>query len=222
MMTFMKKNRTGHLARLCMVSALLCASGARADCAGDFARDNAFKPEAGAVRMHERKLPMSLLDDGRWVPTLRQETVNTVSELVPPNAVRVTSDALYGMVGLVVLGDKGWIQDGRDGPWETLDAAESHDVAAGAFKTYLTTDGMSDLTCSKQERDGKPVRVYRYQIPGDGFSSSVNTATAYFDDATGLLVGVDIEGSLKKSKVTQTLTITFDDTIKIQPPDGID
>lgn len=203
MMTFMKSNWTGNLARFCLVSALLFSSSARADCVDDFARDNAFKPEAGAVRVHERKLPMSLLDDGRWVPTLKQETVNTVSELVPPNAVRVTSDALYGMVGLVVLGDKGWIQDGRDGPWETLDAAESQEVVTGAFKTYLTTDGMSDVTCSKQERDGKPARVYRYKTPGDGFSSSVNTATAYFDEATGLLMGVDIEGSLKKSKVTQ-------------------
>lgn len=221
-MTPMKKNTAGHLASLCLASALLSSSGARADCAGDFARDNAFKPEVGAVRILERKLPMSLLDDGRWVPTLKQETVNTVSELVPPNAVRISSDALIGMVGLVVLGDKGWIQDGRDSPWEALDAAQSKEVAAGAFKTYLNTEGMSDLTCSKQERDGKPVRVYRYKTPGDGFSSSISTATAYFDGETGLLLGADIEGSLKKSKVTQTLTVTFDGAIRIQPPEGID
>lgn len=218
----MKTSIALHWAYLCALSFLISTSVANADCETDFARDNVFKLQAGAVRLHERKQPLSLLEDGRWAPILTHETVTTVSEFVPPDAVRVTSDAVYGVVGLVVIGDSGWIKEGRDGSWQPLDAGQSRKVLTTAFKSYLSLEGITDLTCSKQQRDGKPARVYRLQAPGDGISSRVKTTTVYFDEKSGLLLHAKIEGGLGKSKISQTITVTFDPAIKIAPPEGRD
>ena len=120
---------------MCLLPAAMLSSRALADCAQDFARDNAYKPHAGAYCIHERKLPLSLLN-GEWVPTLKQETVNTIFEVVPPDAARLNSDAVFGPVGLVVIGDQGWIHANSDVAWEPLNTTESKQMLDDVFKSY--------------------------------------------------------------------------------------
>ena len=45
----MKKHVAWHIVRACLLPAVLFSSRALADCAQDFARDNAYKPHAGAI-----------------------------------------------------------------------------------------------------------------------------------------------------------------------------
>ena len=44
----MKKHVAWHIVRACLLPAVLFSSRALADCAQDFARDNAYMPHAGA------------------------------------------------------------------------------------------------------------------------------------------------------------------------------
>ncbi|MBR8652365.1 hypothetical protein KDH83_03470 [Achromobacter sp. Marseille-Q0513] len=214
----MKKHVAWHIVRACLLPAVLFSSRALADCAQDFARDNAYKPHAGAHRMHERKLPLSLLD-GQWVPTLKQEIINTISEVVPPNATRITSDGLFGPIGLVVIGDRGWIRANGDAAWEPLNAAESKEILDGAFTSYLSFNRMSDLSCTRAEHNGRPARVYHYKMPSELQIGSHSEITAYFDDQTGLPVHVEVEDGNPRQRAKSTVSIAFDSAIAIQPPE---
>lgn len=217
----MKKNVVWHIVRLCLLPAVVFSPGALADCMNDFERDNAYKPSAGAYRMHERQLPLTLLN-GEWLPSFKQETINLIYEVVPPNAVRIISDAPFGKVGVIVINDKGWVRTGKDKAWEPLDAASSKDAIDKALTSYLNSDDLRGMTCSKEERDGRSMRVYRYNVPNPVFSILREAVTAYFDDRTGLFVNAEIEGGTERQKTITTLGIAFDNTIKIQPPGAVD
>jgi hypothetical protein len=198
---------------------LLAAGAARADCAGDFARDNRVQPQAGPFRLTEERVPVSRLDDGRWVPTLRQGKVTTVSEVVPASqAFRITTDAPFGDQ-YVGIGRQVWTQSLPDGPWQALDAERARLLAA-ATATYLLADDMSELACTELAHEGRPMRVYRYQVPGDGLSSLGTTITARFDARSGRPLSVDSQGAGKANGFSSVGRFAFDRRIRVQPPTG--
>ena len=193
------------------------ACAAWADCQSDFARDNRVKPEAGPFKLTEDRVPMTRMSDGSWVLTLRQGKVTTVSEVVPDKAAfRITSDAPMGDHYMGV-GQKAWSKSLPYGEWTAL-SAEDTQLFAGATATYMTTEGMTSLTCELQDKGGRAVRTYRYQVPGDGLSSKITTITAQFDAKTGLPLTTEAEGETKSNKFTAAGRFEFDRTIQIRPP----
>ena len=77
---------------------------------------------------------------------------------------------------------------------------------------------MSDLSCAKEERNGQPIRVYRYQLPSVWLPGTRNEMTAYVDDQTGLPMHLDIEGGTSRQKTKTTISIALDSTITIRHP----
>ena len=204
-------------ATLIAAGLLLPAGMAVADCQSDFARDNRVKPEAGPFKTTEERVPTSRLDDGRWVPTLRQGKVTTISEVVPARkAFRITTDAPFGD-HYVGVGDRVWTRSGTEGEWAAMGADDAK-LFAGATARYVLADDMSDLTCSASQHEGRAVRVYRYHVPGDGLSSTITTITAQFDPRSGLPLTVASEGSAKSNAFTSSGRFVFDRGIQIQPP----
>jgi hypothetical protein len=209
-----------HLQATALLAAcLLAAGGALADCPGDFARDNRVKPQAGPFRLTEERVPVSRLDDDRWVPTLRQGKITTVSEVVPAKkAFRITTDAPFGDL-YVGIGPRVWTQPLQGGAWQALDAEQAR-LFAAATAIYLGADDMSELACSEQTHEGRPMRVYRYQVPGDGLSSLGTTITARFDARSGRPLSVDSQGAGKANGFSSVGRFAFDRRIRVQPPTG--
>lgn len=203
-----------------IAAALLLATGtAMADCQSDFARDNRVKPEAGPFKVTEARTPQSKLEDGRWVNSLRQGAVNSVTEVVPARkAFRVTSDARFG-THYVGIGQRAWMKSLPDGAWEALDA-ETAAAFANATQTYVLAEDMSDLICSDAQDKGKgrAVRIYRYHVPGDGLTSTLTAINAQFDARSGLPLATTAEGMGKANAFKAVGHFVFDRKIDIRPP----
>ena len=215
----MLTNRLGRAAALGASLCLLPAAAAWADCQTDFTRDNRVKAEAGPFKAVEERVPMSKMDDGSWVMSLRQGKVTSVTEAVPASkAFRYTTDApLSG--NIVMVGQRGWQQDGADGAWAALDADDVKTLA-GALDEYFGTEELADLTCSAEDQGGRAVRLYRFTAAGNPFTGR-NTITAQFDAKTGLPLSATYEAAGSKNKVSGTTTFTFDRKIQVKRPAGV-
>ena len=204
--------------RLLSAFLLLPATAALADCPADFARDNRVQPDTGPYRYTEERTPMSKLDDGRWVPTLRIGSTKSVSEFVPATkAMRFTTNAPFGD-DLYFLNNQAWIRASSGGEWKALLDADTLAALGTASQTYLMAQEMSNLACSTEQQAGRSVRVYRYNVPGDGLSSVTIAVTVTFDSQSGRPVSMASEGEAKKNRFTASGRFAFDPSIRIKKP----
>ena len=210
-----------HRAALSVSLCLLPAVAAWADCQADFARDNRVKAAAGPFKTVEERVPMSKMDDGSWVETLRKGKTTSVTEAVPAsNAFRFISDAPLSN-NVIVIGQRGWTQDNSDNgdsEWVALDA-ETLKELDGALDDYLANDELADLSCSTQEQDGRALRAYRFTVAGSPFTGRT-TVSALFDAKTGLPLSATFEAAGPKNKFAGTTRFIFDRKIQVKRPAG--
>ena len=213
----MRQNTAQVVSKLIAVACFLWTGIAIADCQSDFARDNRVKLQAGPFKTIEARTPQTKLADGHWVNTLQQGAVNFVSEVVPARqAFRQTSDARFGTL-YVGIGPRVWTKSMPYGEWEALKADDAKEFS-NATRNYLQADGLHDLSCSEGQDKGRTVRMYRYQVPGDGLTSTQTTVNAQFDAGTGLPLAMTSEGMGKANAFTAVGHFVFDQKIDIRPP----
>lgn len=195
-----------------MCLALIATRLASADCATDFAADNAVKPGAGAFRvtsfvrttteMGGKQYPMG---DGR-----------TIVEVVPPASLYLRNELPMDTSEVAIVdGKEGWRRE--DGEWSPLDPAQVRSLATDPdLRRYFAATNLRDLAClGESAEEGRTVRTYRYTF---GDTTLPVQVTAHFDAKTGLPNSGATDNRIGKTQSHTVMTFEFDGSIAIARP----
>lgn len=205
--------RTPPVAAFSVLFVLAASRFAHADCAADFAADNAIKPEAGAFRVVSVVQTTTEMG-GKTYPMAGGRTV---VEWAPPSSLRLRNEMPFDKSEVVIAdGKKGWAR-GEEGPWKPLAAGKVRDIVSGpGAQRYLTAENQQNLACLGESRvEGRNVRSYRYTT---GEAALPVQVTAHFDAKTGLPHSGATDNRIGKTQSHTVMTFEFDRSIAIAPP----
>lgn len=186
----------------------LCAasSSARADCQEDV--NKAFAAMYAAVPFRSE-----LLAKGNDV------TIRTVSEVALPSAIRMRTEGAETSE-LVMVGDRVW-RDGGNGFEELLppELGKTFADRIRASHGKPLTD-LKNARCDETEvRDGKTYRVYQYDQPFQiAGSEGLASGRLLVDRETGLPAHMEITSTAMAMMTMSIMKVTYDKSIRIEPP----
>ncbi len=189
------------------LTALLLASPAHANCAGDI---------AAALERLMTTTPV------RKEMTTRGAagTVTSLTENDLPRALRVrTEGGERGIVDTIVVGDSVWLGDGRE--WRQQEADRGKQFAK-LIREQMTkaTPTIENAQCGTSETvDGKTLKLYTYDQSFTFMTTSgKSSAKLFVDPANGLPVRQEVKSRAAGAESHSVIRITYDKSIKIEPP----
>jgi hypothetical protein len=191
-----------RLTLLAIAAMLLGGSSAQADCAGDFAAIMKHGKQAGPFRVEEES-------------SVGKQHLTTMTEQVPPHAVRVRVTTPDGEQEVIIIDTQAW---GKvKGLWLPLDEKTSRqmqDGLAGAGLFY--SDGATNIQCLGEKAvDGVSYLAFKYDALISNFTVPM---TVYVDPSTRL--PVKTEGTMDSGGDTAHFSATYkpDPSVTISPP----
>jgi hypothetical protein len=191
----------------CGLVALLLATPAHADCAGDI---------------------LAALERLKATTPVRQEmttkgaggTVISLTENDLPRALRVrTEGGERGIVETIVIGDNVWLGNGKD--WQQSDADRGKQFATTVRDQIAkAVPTIENAICGATETvDGKVLKVYTYEQSFTFMTAAgKSSAKLSVDPASGLPVRQDVTSRAAGATSHSITRITYDKTIRIEPP----
>jgi len=181
--------------------ALLGATTARADCAADFA----------TIMRHAREVGPFRVEGDSSVGALRMATV---TEVVPPDAARMSISTAQDKQQAIVIGDEAW--GNVKGFWLPLDQNTVRQIKGEAQAGILFSDNAQNVRCLGEKIvDGTTYLAFGFDAAIGNFTVPM---TAYVDPASRL--PVKAEGSTPSGSDTARFSAIYKlvPDLKIAPP----